>query len=153
MEKIEYIEPKPFPLIANDITELIGNTPLVKINRVSDGCVATVCAKLESMNPASSVKDRLALSLIDDAERRGLIKPGDTLVEATSGNTGIAMAMICAVRGYKCVLTMPDSMSMERRVMLRGFGAELILTPAKLQSPGAIKAAQHIVDTRGAIML
>jgi len=141
------------PLIADSIDQLIGNTPMIKLNKVTDGCVATIVCKLESHEPCSSVKDRLALSMINEAEKRGTIKPGDTLVEPTSGNTGIAIAMIAAARGYKFVCVMPDTMSMERRVMVKSFGAELILTPGAKSVPGAIAMAEKIVQERGAIML
>lgn len=131
--------------MANQISELIGNTPCVRLNKVVDGCGAQIVCKLESQNPAGSVKDRLALGMIDGAEARGEIKPGDTLVEPTSGNTGIAMAMIAAARGYKVVLVMPDTMSMERRVMLRAFGAELIITPAAKGLAFCFEVCERIV--------
>ena len=113
-----------------DITEAFGNTPLVKLNKITDGSTATVLGKLEFYNPSSSVKDRLGIAIVDAAEASGELKPGGTIVEATSGNTGIALAMVGAARGYKVVLTMPESMSIERRALLKGYGAELFLTPA-----------------------
>lgn len=131
--------------IANDVTELIGNTPLVRIRRMSEGVGAEIVAKLEFFNPAHSVKDRIGLAMIEAAERDGLIKSDTVIIEPTSGNTGIALAMVCAARGYRCLLTMPDTMSKERRMLLRAYGAELILTPGSDGMIGAIRKAEELV--------
>ncbi|WP_025916266.1 cysteine synthase A [Herminiimonas sp. CN] len=131
--------------IANDVTALVGNTPLVRINRMAQGAVATVLAKLEFYSPAHSVKDRIGVAMIDAAEQAGLIKPDTIIVEPTSGNTGIALAMVCAARGYRCTLIMPDTMSRERRMLLRAYGAELVLTPGSEGMSGAIKKAEELV--------
>ena len=126
------------------ITDLVGFTPLVKLNRITDGAPAIVLAKLEFFNPASSGKDRIAVAMLDDAEARGVLTPDSVVVEPTSGNTGIGMAFACAAKGYRCILTMPDTMSMERRLLLRGYGAELVLTPGADGMRGAIAEAERI---------
>jgi cysteine synthase A len=133
--------------VAEDITQLIGSTPLVRLHRITDGAGAGVVAKLESFNPAASVKDRIGVAMIDAAEQAGLIGPDTIILEPTSGNTGIALAMVCAARGYRCVLTMPETMSMERRMLLRAYGAELILTPGADGMPGAIARAEELAKT------
>lgn len=139
--------------IYGDVTELIGNTPLVRLNRLAEGLQATVVAKLEFYNPANSVKDRIGVAIVDAAEAAGALSRGGTIVEATSGNTGIALAMVGAARGYSVVLTMPESMSKERRALLRAFGAELVLTPAADGMRGAVERAEAIAaDRPGAIL-
>jgi cysteine synthase A len=138
--------------VYNDITEIFGNTPLVRLNKVTDGAGAIVLAKLEFYNPSASVKDRLGIAIVDAAEASGELKPGGTIVESTSGNTGIALAMVGAARGYRVILTMPETMSRERRMLLRAYGAELVLTPG----PGGMKAAvdsaaEIVANTPGAV--
>jgi cysteine synthase len=139
--------------IYDDITQVYGNTPLVRINKIMDGAGAEVLAKLEFYNPTSTVKDRLGIAIIDAAERSGQLKPGDTIVEATSGNTGIAIAMVAAARGYKAILTMPESVSLERRTLLRAFGATLILTPATEGMTGAVSKSEEIGKETGAVLV
>jgi len=130
--------------IANSVNDLIGNTPLVRINRLAKGCAGEIVAKLEFQNPAHSVKDRIGLSMIEAAEKAGRIKADTIVLEPTSGNTGIGLAMVCAAKGYKCTLVMPDTMSKERRMVLRAYGAELVLTPGAERMPGAIKKAEEM---------
>jgi cysteine synthase len=133
--------------IAEDITQLVGNTPLLRLRRVTEGAVADVVAKLEFFNPGGSVKDRIGVAMIDAAEEAGLIKPDTIILEPTSGNTGIALAMVAAARGYRCVLTMPETMSVERRILLRAYGAELVLTPGAEGMPGAIAKAEELAKS------
>lgn len=141
------------PRIYDDVTQLIGNTPLVRLHRVTEGVGATVLAKLEFYNPASSVKDRIGVSIVDAAEKSGELLPGGTIVEATSGNTGIALAMVGAARGYHVVLAMPETASTERRVLMRALGAELVLTPGAEGMRGAVARANEIAAERpGAIL-
>src|SRR5690625_1378651 len=138
--------------VADNITGLIGETPIVKLNRMTDENSADIYLKLEFMNPASSVKDRIALAMVEAAEKEGSLKPGDTIIEPTSGNTGIGIAMVAAAKGYKTVLTMPDTMSQERRNLLRAYGAELVLTPGAEAMKGAIKKAEELRDEHGYFM-
>jgi cysteine synthase A len=133
--------------IVQDITQLTGNTPLVRLRHLTDGAKADVVVKLESFNPAHSVKDRIGVAMIDAAEKKGLLTPDTIILEPTSGNTGIALAMVCAARGYKCMLTMPDTMSKERRMLLRAYGAELVLTPGSEGMAGAIQIAEELAQS------
>ena len=137
----------------DNITQVVGNTPLVRINRILDGAKAQVYAKLEFYNPSSTVKDRIGIAMIDDAEKSGKLKPGGTIVEATSGNTGVALAMVGAARGYKVILTMPDSVSKERRTLIKAYGAQLVLTPGPEGMKGAVAKAEEIGSKDGALLV
>jgi cysteine synthase A len=137
----------------DNITQVVGNTPLVKINRITDGAKAQVYAKLEFYNPSSTVKDRIGIAMIDDAEKSGKLKPGGTIVEATSGNTGVALAMVGAARGYKVILTMPDSVSKERRTLIKAYGAQLVLTPGPEGMKGAVAKAEEIGSKDGSLLV
>ncbi len=137
----------------DNITQVVGNTPLVRINRILDGAKAQVYAKLEFYNPSSTVNDRIGIAMIDDAEKSGKLKPGGTIVEATSGNTGVALAMVGAARGYKVVLTMPDSVSKERRTLIKAYGAQLVLTPGAEGMKGAVAKAEEIGSKDGALLV
>jgi cysteine synthase A len=140
--------------IFSDITKTVGNTPLVKLNRIAKGLEATILVKLESFNPLSSVKDRIGVAMIEDAEKRGVLKKNTTIIEPTSGNTGVALAFVAAAKGYKLILTMPDTMSIERRQLLAIFGAQLVLTPGAEGMKGAVKKAEELVkETPDAIIL
>src|SRR6478736_1593427 len=139
--------------VYDDITQAFGGTPLVRLNRITDGAEATVLAKLEFYNPSSSVKDRLGVGIVDAAEAAGALQPGGTIVEGTSGNTGIALAMIGAARGYRVILAMPETMSQERKSLLKAYGAELVLTPGSEGMKGAVATAERIAaETPGAIL-
>src|SRR4051812_26394743 len=139
--------------VVGSVLELIGRTPLVRLARVSPDGGAVVLAKLEAKNPGGSVKDRPAMAMVDAAERAGKLKPGSMIIEATSGNTGISLAMIAAVRGYRCVLVMPEDMSLERRYILRAYGAEIVLTPAQDGMTGAVERAQELLrENKDAVM-
>ena len=137
----------------DNITQVVGNTPLVKINRITDGAKAQVYAKLEFYNPSSTVKDRIGIAMIDDAEKSGKLKPGGSIVEATSGNTGVALAMVGAARGYKVILTMPDSVSKDRRTLIKAYGAQLVLTPGAEGMKGAVAKAEEIGSKDGALLV
>ncbi len=139
--------------VYSDVTAVVGRTPLVRLNRITDGAAATVAAKLEFSNPAASVKDRIGVAMVDAAEASGQLPPGGTIVEATSGNTGIALAMVGAARGYRVVLAMPESMSRERRMLLRAFGAQLVLTPASEGMKGAVARAEQLGAEQGAVLV
>src|SRR3990172_2724828 len=140
------------PRIASNITELIGDTPMVRLSYIVEDGWADVYAKLESFNPGGSVKDRIALSMIEAAEREGSLKPGGVIVEPTSGNTGIGLALVCAVKKYRLILTMPESMSVERRSLLRAYGAELMLTPRDAGMEGAIRLAKELSEKQNYFM-
>lgn len=139
--------------VVNSVTDLIGGTPLVRLNRIVPEGSAEIYLKLEYQNPGSSVKDRIALSIVEEAEKEGLLKPGGTIVEATSGNTGIGLALVAAAKGYKAIIVMPETMSLERRNLLRAYGAELVLTPGSEGMNGAVKKAEQILSENPSFFL